>query len=291
MLVIFSHTHTHFADSSTKLAPSKDLMLLSADAISNKSSDTLRGVEAEKAILAGTLLHCKDKQKVLLLDDWLWLITKSPNGSQKVISKFVHVPTAMSRGFIESGLDLPSLSELVDNIAFYDKLVDACHSSGTFIGDIVYPSWLVLYTREQQRLELLGKAKATPPIVLFNEETFEQCFGKPAAPLEIVNDDIAIEVVNDAPSTHSEGLVIDVELSGDVGEQEQLETSLELPVRLNPAEFQDRFEVRGSAYSQACTAGASGWVSADGEVWFYGGKKNKVWTNAVPAVQPLEPAT
>lgn len=251
------NTHTHFADSSIKPTISSGSMLI-AEGDSSKSK-TLKGIEAEKAILDGSLLQLKDKQKVLWFDGSLWIVSKSANGSQRVIERYVEYPLGLVQGLSKDHNER-TLEEVIAALEFYNVILALGDVNDGMWQRGKEELWSIFYAPDSFKLEYLDQLE------LEAKKTLE-ALAAPTAVVDVVPSDEPIV----SPSPYVEVPVMEIAPM-------QL-TMTGVDIGITGVEFQARTGCRSSDYSKVCeVSSTTGWVDSDGNVWTSEGtKKNRLW--------------
>lgn len=247
--------HTHFAASSLKSSPDMVLMLQAASESSKPQSDiTLKGTKAAIAISSGTQLELKDKDRCLYHDGHLWLITKTANGSQKILTQIVAVdPWLFDRMLVGGQSWRLGVNDLIEAASRFEAIVEL----GFRQDDSAYPDMMIdnlIYNSEQRWLNY------RPGVIDWIEE-HKPSLAETVAALTPVADEIAIEPTNEASSPIDE------------------------PTKLTNEQFRAKFGITDNVVYMSCLnpARVGGWTAPDGQVWFSEGTKNKArWTTVAP---------
>jgi uncharacterized protein (DUF1778 family) len=162
----------------------------------SKTAVILKGAEAKLLIETGNPVWLKGLVRVLLHEGYLWLATKSSNGTQEVLTQVCPYP---ERLYLAIGSDQPPLAEVKQAISRFEELkglefiekVKFCGCS--FLDDAGYFS--------KHGYEKL-KDKALAAIDLYKANLVGA-----SSDLKVVNEEIAIEAILVAPSPVIEAVV------------------------------------------------------------------------------------
>lgn len=247
----------------------RTLNLNGSDVTTPKSDITLKGLDAERAILDGRKVDLGDGDVFLYLNGWLWVVSKTANGSQKIIGRYRECPSFIADELVRAKPCFDKLKsalenwELVKGLEYIDRIG---------WGNSCYPMSLAEALFYHLPECILEEA-------LTRIERYKASLETTAA-VEVVKNEIAIEVVNDAPTPINEV----------VNEPTQLSLTA-LPQQLTKDEFRQKFSLDDAAYSLAGMSGkpdAGGWLSPGGDRWFISGsRKNRTWSTANPVTSQV----
>ena len=263
MLVDFHRSHTQSVSTFGK-ASAGEVSGVSKVLAPSKSVSTLKGIDADEAILTGIVKHIETTD-ILWFDGYVWLMGKTPNGSQNLVKKQFEYPEIL---FAAIGTRAtPTFKQVKVALARYQEFwaIDGIHevialmkqyraySLSRFFNDDKYDGYpdmrndaLRLVSEHKEKLALEAIAEAT-------------------AVIEPTNEEIAIEVAEEPLCPYIE----------------PIEPTTPLVTQLTSVEFRDRFGLLDDgSYSIAVQAGRkSGYKANDGSMWgISGNKKKAIWS-------------
>lgn len=254
-LHLFSaHTNTQNASTLNKTSGSSSYSHLLGASIISKNASTLKGLDADKLWLEGREVRLAKGKTLVYKDGWLWQVVKTANGSQKVAQKYRECPEFLldeqdrkhHNQELTSALDS---WELVKGLEYIDKIDWGREDRDRTLAEAlfyIFPEYIM-----EEALTRIEKYKATLEATAVGEPT---------------NEEIAIEVFNDAPTPLVEVVDKPTQLSS---------------IELTRDEFRQRWGLEDNGkYSKALNDGRDqGYLTDDGSLWKVEGKsKTAVWT-------------
>lgn len=233
----------------------------------NGTSDRMVGTKAMIALLENTdrTKWLNEDRQVLWFEGFIWFVGKTANGCQVQLDRWLDAPLEILEGIAH--YRLTKAKDVKQALANWNEL-KAIEDVGLLGGRWFNDGEYFFDTHEyDSRYKDYSKYK---------ERTLER-IAKAKAAIEQPNDEIAIEVVIDAPSPPVEATQL---------------SFIDVPEQLTSTAFRDRFEFDSSdagnkAYGLVANAGrgADGWTAENGTKWFVSGTKKKaVWTCSLVAL-------
>lgn len=248
---------------------------MTSPSIAEVNSDRIMGANAEQILFRSEVRWLTTGEKVTWFDGWLWLVGKSANGYQTVLSRLMDYPQVLFNRLVRVYRPVSKV-EVIQALENWNELkaLDGIELVGDrwlddgrafFRGDQVYERFSCY---KERVIKDIAEAKAS-----LQEAT---------AAVEPANE-IDIEVAKEASSPLNAVVAIDLELTSD-------------EVKLTAKEFRAKFGFVGNegneTYGAACNAGRTdaGYLADDGSRWVVGGTKSKaVWTRHPVTSQIAEP--
>lgn len=257
--------------------------LLGSPSVVDVNSDRITGAEAERILFKCEVKCLCTGEKLTWFDSYLWIVGKSANGYQAVLSKLMEYPKPLFEGLLRAYYPRNSKDALRDALANWNELkaLDGIELLDTYWfedGDYFFThdsnnSYKDYSKHKERTLEGIAEAKAALEAIAESKTA-----------LDVVADETPIEVVN-VPSSPYVEQVVDTR---PLVESTQL-SLLELPETLTKAEFKTRHNLTDVEYAIVGRVGASGWTAEDGSTWFASGTaKLRVWSNCPVATPKAE---
>ena len=230
--------------------------------------DRIVGAGAELMMLgsesAWILSASNERKQVVFNDGYLWIVTKTSNGSQKVLTKALACSEALFRVIAEKEHKLYSYSDIEDAPKKLEKLMAMPYAQE--YADVTYHSDKPIITMSLASDSDFTYVVSGIKSYAKKQEEAKLALVEPTAAIEVAHTEIAIDEPNVPLSPYIEPVVDDTPLDG----------------HLSSVEFQARFgfTVPSREYDQALKLGrGDGYMAKDGSVWTVAGAKKKaIWS-------------